>query len=97
MVWSMPELTHVDHAGNARMVEVGEKPVTRREAVTVGQLHGAPTYRWIPAKGEITVRYAVFIAPVPEGCAGVQDVQVDGARVKAALKGGAALEMEGAR
>ncbi len=43
MVWSMPELTHVDHAGNARMVEVGEKPVTRREAVAEGFVRMSPT------------------------------------------------------
>ena len=72
-------------------------PVTRREAVTVGTLHNTPTYRWIPARGEITVRYAAFIAPIPEACPGVQDVQVDGAKVKATLNGGAVIEMEGAK
>ena len=61
-------------------------PVTRREAVTVGSLHGTPAYRWIPARGEITVTYAVFIAAAPEGCTGVLDVQVDGAKVKLSMK-----------
>lgn len=28
----MPDLTHLDQNGNARMVDVGSKPVTRREA-----------------------------------------------------------------
>ncbi len=32
----MSKLTHVDDAGNARMVEVGEKAITRREAVAEG-------------------------------------------------------------
>lgn len=32
----MPELTHLSPAGDARMVEVGEKAVTRREAVAEG-------------------------------------------------------------
>ena len=72
-------------------------PVTRREAVTVGKLHDTPTYRWIPARGEITVVYAAFIAPAPESCTGVQDVQVDGAKVKLILKGGAVIEAEGAK
>ena len=31
-------LTHVDPAGKARMVDVGEKPVTRREAVAKGRV-----------------------------------------------------------
>ncbi|MCA9573422.1 MAG: cyclic pyranopterin monophosphate synthase MoaC, partial [Myxococcales bacterium] len=32
----MSELTHIDPAGNARMVEVSDKPVSRREAVAEG-------------------------------------------------------------
>lgn len=34
----MAELTHIDKNGNARMVDVGEKPVTRREATAVGRI-----------------------------------------------------------
>ena len=30
-----PKLTHLDAAGNAQMVDVGDKPVTRRKAVAV--------------------------------------------------------------
>ncbi len=33
-----PELTHVDAAGNARMVDVGEKRASKREAVATGYL-----------------------------------------------------------
>jgi cyclic pyranopterin phosphate synthase len=32
----MSELTHIDAHGNARMVEVSDKPITRREAVAEG-------------------------------------------------------------
>ncbi len=32
----MPELTHVDAAGNARMVDVGDKAVTARVAIATG-------------------------------------------------------------
>lgn len=32
----MSELTHIDAQGNARMVEVSDKPITRREAVAEG-------------------------------------------------------------
>jgi len=32
----MEELTHLDKAGNSRMVEVGNKPLTAREAVAEG-------------------------------------------------------------
>jgi len=34
----MAELTHLDERGRARMVDVGEKPVTRRRAVAQGVL-----------------------------------------------------------
>src|SRR5712671_6110108 len=32
----MPKLSHIDASGAARMVDVGHKPVTRREAVAEG-------------------------------------------------------------
>lgn len=39
----MSELTHLDEKGRARMVDVGEKAVTRREAVASGDLAMEPT------------------------------------------------------
>lgn len=38
----MPELTHLSPSGDARMVEVGEKAVTRREAVAEGFVFMSP-------------------------------------------------------
>ncbi len=35
-------LTHLDRDGRIRMVDVGEKPVTRREAIARGQVKMAP-------------------------------------------------------
>src|SRR5580700_1545522 len=35
-------LTHLDARGRIRMVDVGEKPVTRREAIARGAVHMAP-------------------------------------------------------
>jgi cyclic pyranopterin phosphate synthase len=37
-----PELTHLDRRGRIRMVDVGEKAVTRREAVARGAIRMAP-------------------------------------------------------
>jgi cyclic pyranopterin phosphate synthase len=37
----MTKLTHLDEAGNARMVDVGAKPVTKREAVATGRVRMA--------------------------------------------------------
>ena len=36
------QLTHLDSNGRVRMVDVGEKPVTRREAIARGAVHMAP-------------------------------------------------------
>ncbi|MES1158584.1 MAG: cyclic pyranopterin monophosphate synthase MoaC [Terricaulis silvestris] len=36
------KLSHLDDAGRARMVDVGAKPVTEREAVAVGSVRMAP-------------------------------------------------------
>ena len=36
------ELTHIDAAGNARMVDVGDKPDTRRTAVAEGYITMSP-------------------------------------------------------
>jgi cyclic pyranopterin phosphate synthase len=38
----MGELTHLDKSGHARMVDVGDKPVTVREAVAEGRVRMAP-------------------------------------------------------
>jgi cyclic pyranopterin phosphate synthase len=35
-------LSHIDEAGHARMVDVGEKPVTAREALARAELHMRP-------------------------------------------------------
>ncbi len=43
-----PELTHLDAEGNARMVDVGDKAITRRVAVARGHITmGEPAYRAI--------------------------------------------------
>lgn len=38
----MPELTHLDERGDARMVDVGDKPVTRRSATAEGFVRLGP-------------------------------------------------------
>ena len=67
----MPEakLTHLDESGKAKMVDVGDKPVTRREAVAEGFVVLQPaTVRAITAgsvpKGEVlnTARIAGILA-----------------------------------
>lgn len=38
----MADLTHVDEAGNARMVDVGDKAITARQAVATGRIRLGP-------------------------------------------------------
>ena len=38
----MTRLTHIDDAGAARMVDVGDKQVTRREAIATGRILMSP-------------------------------------------------------
>lgn len=38
----MSEFTHLDHVGQARMVDVGEKPITLRRARAQGFIHMSP-------------------------------------------------------
>jgi cyclic pyranopterin phosphate synthase len=37
------QFTHLDNEGNARMVDVGEKPIQRRKAVAIGKLFCQPS------------------------------------------------------
>ncbi len=39
------ELTHMDAEGNARMVDVGGKPITAREAIATGRIRMTPAAR----------------------------------------------------
>jgi cyclic pyranopterin phosphate synthase len=64
-----PKLTHLDETGKAKMVDVGQKPVTAREAVAEGFVSMQPaTLRAITAgevpKGEVlnTARIAGIMA-----------------------------------
>lgn len=41
-VYSVKALTHLDSKGNARMVDVGTKPVSRRKAVAYGEVRMRP-------------------------------------------------------
>ena len=58
-------------AGLTRGMEFGVSPFpeTRRQMIDRGRLFGAPTYRWLPARGSINVEYWALIRPaarIPE-------------------------------
>jgi len=66
--------------GVARGIEFGTSPFaySKRDAISMGTLHGTPTYRWISAKASQTVSYAAFVAPIPSNATGVKDVRISG-------------------
>ncbi|MES1262648.1 MAG: hypothetical protein ABUS49_13020 [Acidobacteriota bacterium] len=67
----------------SRGMEFGTQPydVSRREAVGMGTMFGAPTYRWLPAKGKIESHFLFFYAHVPEGFTKIDDVRVESGQI----------------
>lgn len=74
----------------ARGLEFSTQPfdVPRREVVTEGSLFQTPMFRWLPAKSEITAKFLIFYARVPQGFAGVSDVQLENGTIVMQERGG---------
>lgn len=64
----MTKLTHLDDSGAARMVDVGDKPLTRREAVATGRVTMSPRALQLLAEGSLDKGDALAVARV----AGIQ-------------------------
>ncbi len=62
----------------ARGIEFGTTPFPEglRRSVERGRLFGVPTYRWISGRQRLTTRFTVFLAEIPPGFAGVEEVAV---------------------
>jgi hypothetical protein len=60
----------------ARAFEFGVSPlpVGREQALQRGNLFGTPTMLRLPAKGEVSASYAMFLTPLPAGAQRVGDV-----------------------
>lgn len=55
-------------------------PEGLRKAVDRGQFHGLPTFRWLPARGRVTMDYDILMQPVDRDCRGIKDIRrLDGA------------------
>ena len=61
---SSSELTHVDEAGNARMVDVGHKPETKRVAVAKGEVHMLPETLTLIREGNLKKGDVLTVAKV---------------------------------
>jgi cyclic pyranopterin phosphate synthase len=60
----MGELTHLDESGRARMVDVGEKPVTNRRAVASGEVRMRPGTLTLLTDGDLPKGDALAVARV---------------------------------
>jgi hypothetical protein len=54
--------------------------IPRRETIDQGPLFGAKTYRWLPARSTVAVRYAVLLFMTPENFKGVSRVSIERGR-----------------
>jgi hypothetical protein len=67
----------------SRGMEFSTQPydVPRREAISAGTMFGAPTYRWLPAKGKLESHYLFFYAHVPDTFTKIDDVRIENGRI----------------
>lgn len=81
----------------ARGLEFSTQPydVPRREAISLGKMFGAPTYRWLPAKSVIRTKFLLFYTRAPEGFAKVDNVRLeDGSIVIEDRRAGLRISLE---
>ena len=50
--------------------------IPRRDTVDQGPLFGERTYRWLPARSTVTVRYMIMLFVTPEKFGGVSQVSI---------------------
>jgi hypothetical protein len=50
-------------------------PIGLRGAVDLGSFQDTPTFRWLPARGTITMNYDLLLQEVPPDCRGVADIR----------------------
>jgi hypothetical protein len=67
----------------ARGLEFGTQPydVPRRQAIDTHEMFGAPTYRWLPAKGKIGTRFLMFYVHTPDGMTKIDDVRLENGKI----------------
>jgi hypothetical protein len=63
-----------------RGIEFSSTPfaIPKRETVTNGPLFGEQTYRWLPAKSEVTIRFFALLVEIPADFGGVERIALEG-------------------
>lgn len=62
-----------------RGIEFSTTPfaIPRRDTIDQGRLFGERTYRWLPAKSSLSVRFLIMLFVIAEDFAGVKTVQIE--------------------
>ncbi len=51
--------------------------IPRRETIDTGRIFGEQTYRWLPAKSGMGLRYMILLLVIPEDFSGVKQVAIE--------------------
>jgi len=81
--WVQHWMNYPDNRMYSWGLEFGMQPydMTRRDILALSPMFGAPTFRWLPAKGKVATRFLMFMTRVPEGFGRVDDVRLSGGRL----------------
>ena len=79
--WSGETMTRGMEFGNTRI------PGSAKQYFKKPEMYGTPTFGWLDANGKLTARYLAFMAEIPKGMTGVQDVELQGPEIVVKPKG----------
>jgi len=80
----------------ARGLEFSTQPwdCPRRESIQTHAMFGAPTYRWLPARGRISAKFLVFWTRTPEGFSSIENVSMAEDTIRVADASGMVLSLK---
>ncbi len=78
-----------------RGIEFSTTPfsIPRRETIDQGLLFGERTYRWLPAKSRLAVRFLIMLFQTPEEFSGVKEVSIEGGNARIIESGPSARQL----
>ncbi|MEO8051440.1 MAG: hypothetical protein ABI833_13565 [Acidobacteriota bacterium] len=77
--WLMSWMNFTGDNRAARGMEFSSQPfdISHRETVEMSPMFGAPTFRWLPAKGKIETKFLIFYTKVPDDFTKIDDVALE--------------------
>lgn len=77
--WLMSWMNFTNDNRAARGMEFSSQPfdISHRETIEMSPMFGAPTFRWLPAKGKIETKFLIFYAKVPDDFTKIDDVTLE--------------------